>query len=102
MEKMVLGRVKVPHTFAIHTYTRPTICQYCKRLLKGLFRQGMQCKGRTPPQKSGLKTFGFILDDSDHLFFLIIRQIADSIATSDVLQRYQETVWGRWTLMEVS
>lgn len=48
MEKMVLGRVKVPHTFAIHTYTRPTICQYCKRLLKGLFRQGMQCKGGTP------------------------------------------------------
>uniref|UniRef100_A0A672RI14 protein kinase C n=1 Tax=Sinocyclocheilus grahami TaxID=75366 RepID=A0A672RI14_SINGR len=45
MEKMVLGRVKVPHTFVIHTYTRPTICQYCKRLLKGLFRQGMQCKG---------------------------------------------------------
>uniref|UniRef100_A0A8C4ZPH1 Serine/threonine-protein kinase n=1 Tax=Gadus morhua TaxID=8049 RepID=A0A8C4ZPH1_GADMO len=44
MEKMVLGRVKVPHTFAVHTYTRPTICQYCKRLLKGLFRQGMQCK----------------------------------------------------------
>uniref|UniRef100_A0A8C7MU95 Serine/threonine-protein kinase n=1 Tax=Oncorhynchus kisutch TaxID=8019 RepID=A0A8C7MU95_ONCKI len=44
MEKMVLGRVKVPHTFAIHTYTRPTICQYCKRLLKGLFRQGMQCR----------------------------------------------------------
>ncbi|TNM94452.1 hypothetical protein fugu_017211 [Takifugu bimaculatus] len=40
MEKMVLGRVKVPHTFSIHTYTRPTICQYCKRLLKGLFRQG--------------------------------------------------------------
>ncbi|XP_055029145.1 serine/threonine-protein kinase D3 isoform X2 [Misgurnus anguillicaudatus] len=44
MEKMVLGRVKVPHTFVIHNYTRPTICQYCKRLLKGLFRQGMQCK----------------------------------------------------------
>ncbi|XP_030629764.1 serine/threonine-protein kinase D3 [Chanos chanos] len=44
MEKMVLGRIKVPHTFVIHTYTRPTICQYCKRLLKGLFRQGMQCK----------------------------------------------------------
>nr|XP_015209823.1 PREDICTED: serine/threonine-protein kinase D3 isoform X4 [Lepisosteus oculatus] len=44
MEKMVLGRVKVPHTFVIHSYTRPTICQYCKRLLKGLFRQGMQCK----------------------------------------------------------
>uniref|UniRef100_A0A7N8YEK8 Protein kinase D3 n=1 Tax=Mastacembelus armatus TaxID=205130 RepID=A0A7N8YEK8_9TELE len=44
LDEMVLGRVKVPHTFAIHTYTRPTICQYCKRLLKGLFRQGMQCK----------------------------------------------------------
>lgn len=46
MEKMVLGRVKVPHTFSVHTYTRPTICQFCKRLLKGLFRQGMQCKGQ--------------------------------------------------------
>nr|XP_014342690.1 PREDICTED: serine/threonine-protein kinase D3 [Latimeria chalumnae] len=44
MEKMVMGRVKVPHTFVVHSYTRPTICQYCKRLLKGLFRQGMQCK----------------------------------------------------------
>ncbi|MGH0165917.1 UNVERIFIED_CONTAM: hypothetical protein FKN15_010908 [Acipenser sinensis] len=46
---MVLGRVKVPHTFAVHSYTRPTICQYCKRLLKGLFRQGMQCKERASP-----------------------------------------------------
>ncbi|CAN9507333.1 unnamed protein product [Ophioblennius macclurei] len=44
MEKLVLGRVKVPHTFSVHTYTRPTICQHCKRLLKGLFRQGLQCK----------------------------------------------------------
>uniref|UniRef100_A0A4W4F9H3 Serine/threonine-protein kinase n=1 Tax=Electrophorus electricus TaxID=8005 RepID=A0A4W4F9H3_ELEEL len=44
MDKLVLGRVKVPHTFNVHTYTRPTMCQYCKRLLKGLFRQGMQCK----------------------------------------------------------
>ncbi|XP_052475739.1 serine/threonine-protein kinase D3 [Carassius gibelio] len=44
MEKMVLGRVNVPHTFVIHTYTRPTICQFCKWLLKGLFRQGVQCK----------------------------------------------------------
>ncbi|RXM36095.1 Serine/threonine-protein kinase D3 [Acipenser ruthenus] len=49
MEKMVLGRVKVPHTFAVHSYTRPTICQYCKRLLKGLFRQGMQCKEPASP-----------------------------------------------------
>ncbi|MBN3325296.1 KPCD3 kinase, partial [Atractosteus spatula] len=49
MEKMVLGRVKVPHTFVIHSYTRPTICQYCKRLLKGLFRQGMQCKEPASP-----------------------------------------------------
>lgn len=46
---MVLGRVKVPHTFSIHTYTRPTICQLCKRLLKGLFRQGLQCKGGPGP-----------------------------------------------------
>ncbi|XP_034019891.1 protein kinase D4 [Thalassophryne amazonica] len=36
-------RVQVPHTFHIHSYTTPTVCQYCHRLLKGLFRQGLQC-----------------------------------------------------------
>ncbi|KAM9424531.1 protein kinase D4 isoform 2-T2 [Pholidichthys leucotaenia] len=34
---------QVPHTFHIHSYTKPTVCQYCYRLLKGLFRQGLQC-----------------------------------------------------------
>ena len=38
------GRIRIPHTFLIHSYTRPTICQYCKKLLKGLFKQGLQCK----------------------------------------------------------
>ncbi|XP_069578360.1 protein kinase D4 [Brachyistius frenatus] len=37
------GRAQVPHTFHIHSYTKPTVCQYCHRLLKGLFRQGQQC-----------------------------------------------------------
>ncbi|KAL4134739.1 hypothetical protein QTP88_006459 [Uroleucon formosanum] len=36
--------VKIPHTFVIHSYTRPTICQHCKKLLKGIYKQGMQCK----------------------------------------------------------
>ncbi|KAJ8280202.1 hypothetical protein GJAV_G00051760 [Gymnothorax javanicus] len=44
LDKILIHKVKVPHTFAIHSYTRPTVCQYCKRLLKGLFRQGLQCK----------------------------------------------------------
>jgi len=34
----------IPHTFSLHTYTRPTICGICKKLLKGLFKQGVQCK----------------------------------------------------------
>lgn len=38
-------RLLVPHTFHIHTYTKPTMCQHCHRLLKGLFRQGLQCSG---------------------------------------------------------
>ncbi|KAK6621589.1 Serine/threonine-protein kinase D1 [Polyplax serrata] len=38
------NRIKIPHTFALHSYTRPTICGYCKKLLKGLFKQGVQCK----------------------------------------------------------
>ncbi|XP_013882259.1 protein kinase D4 [Austrofundulus limnaeus] len=37
------SRPQVPHTFHIHSYTKPTVCQYCHRLLKGLFRQGLQC-----------------------------------------------------------
>lgn len=44
MEREYAGRVKVPHTFMVHNYTRPTVCQHCKKLLKGLFRQGVQCK----------------------------------------------------------
>ncbi|XP_068109988.1 serine/threonine-protein kinase D1 [Hyperolius riggenbachi] len=44
LDKFLLSKVKVPHTFVIHSYTRPTVCQYCKKLLKGLFRQGLQCK----------------------------------------------------------
>ncbi|KAJ8281827.1 hypothetical protein COCON_G00043460 [Conger conger] len=36
-------RPQVPHTFHIHTYAKPTACQHCFRVLKGLFRQGLQC-----------------------------------------------------------
>lgn len=36
--------VRIPHTFVVHSYTRPTVCQHCKKLLKGLFKQGLQCK----------------------------------------------------------
>ncbi|XP_023256761.1 serine/threonine-protein kinase D1-like, partial [Seriola lalandi dorsalis] len=46
LDKILLSKVKVPHTFLIHSYTRPTVCQHCKKLLKGLFRQGLQCKGQ--------------------------------------------------------
>ncbi|XP_044264350.1 serine/threonine-protein kinase D3 isoform X2 [Tribolium madens] len=44
VEKEMSSRVKIPHTFVLHTYTRPTVCQHCKKLLKGLFKQGLQCK----------------------------------------------------------
>ncbi|XP_077961704.1 protein kinase D4 [Gasterosteus aculeatus] len=38
-----MAGAQVPHTFHIHSYTKPTVCQHCHRLLKGLFRQGLQC-----------------------------------------------------------
>ncbi|KAG9342113.1 hypothetical protein JZ751_017111 [Albula glossodonta] len=38
LDKILIHKVKVPHTFAIHSYTRPTVCQYCKRLLRGLLQ----------------------------------------------------------------
>lgn len=47
MEVAAATRVKVPHTFQVHSYKKPTVCQHCKKLLKGLIRQGIQCRGRT-------------------------------------------------------
>ncbi|GLV43331.1 Protein Kinase D [Carabus blaptoides fortunei] len=44
VEKEMSGRMRIPHIFVLHSYTRPTICQYCKKLLRGLFKQGLQCK----------------------------------------------------------
>uniref|UniRef100_A0A0N5BBM6 protein kinase C n=1 Tax=Strongyloides papillosus TaxID=174720 RepID=A0A0N5BBM6_STREA len=44
MEVAEANRVKVPHTFQVHSYKKPTVCQHCKKLLKGLIRQGIQCR----------------------------------------------------------
>ena len=35
----------VPHCFYVHSYRSPTKCHICKRLLKGLVKQGYRCKG---------------------------------------------------------
>ncbi|CAJ0582176.1 unnamed protein product, partial [Mesorhabditis spiculigera] len=44
MEVAEATRVKVPHTFQVHSYKKPTVCQFCKKLLRGLIRQGIQCR----------------------------------------------------------
>lgn len=44
VEVELAGRIRVPHSFLIHSYKIPTVCQHCKKLLKGLFKQGLQCK----------------------------------------------------------
>uniref|UniRef100_A0A3Q2UJ86 protein kinase C n=1 Tax=Fundulus heteroclitus TaxID=8078 RepID=A0A3Q2UJ86_FUNHE len=64
LDKFLMTKVKVPHTFAVHSYTRPTVCQYCKRLLRGLFRQGLQCKGD--------------LTQPCHTFFLVLDMLSPS------------------------
>ncbi|KAL4707341.1 hypothetical protein ACJJTC_005270 [Scirpophaga incertulas] len=38
------GAGGIPHTFEVHSYTRPTVCRLCRRLLRGLFKQGLQCR----------------------------------------------------------
>lgn len=38
------NRLKIPHTFVLHTYTKPTKCQFCNKILVGVFKQGLQCK----------------------------------------------------------
>ncbi|KAJ6217177.1 hypothetical protein RDWZM_008334, partial [Blomia tropicalis] len=44
VEKELADRIRVPHTFVIHSYRLPTVCQFCKKLLCGIYRQGYQCK----------------------------------------------------------
>lgn len=44
MDKELANRIRIPHTLAVHSYAKPTVCQYCKKMLKGIFRQGLQCK----------------------------------------------------------
>ncbi|CAF1047019.1 unnamed protein product [Rotaria sordida] len=34
----------LPHCFYVHSYRSPTKCDICKRLLKGLVKQGYRCK----------------------------------------------------------
>ncbi|KAI3367580.1 hypothetical protein L3Q82_026207 [Scortum barcoo] len=66
LDKILLSKVKVPHTFLIHSYTRPTVCQHCKKLLKGLFRQGLQCKELlSPGAESDIVMVEGCLDDHD-------------------------------------
>ena len=38
------NRLKIPHTFVLHTYTKPTKCHFCNKLLVGVIKQGVQCK----------------------------------------------------------
>ena len=44
MDLHLANRLKIPHTFVLHTYTKPTKCHYCGKLLVGVFKQGLQCK----------------------------------------------------------
>ena len=45
-ELMFANQMKIPHTFVIHTYTQPTNCQFCKKMLVRVCREwlGVQCK----------------------------------------------------------
>jgi hypothetical protein len=43
-EKEATRHIRIPHTFVLHSYMRPTVCHFCRKLLKGIIKQGMQCK----------------------------------------------------------
>lgn len=44
VERELATRIRIPHTFQVHSYKVPTVCHFCKKLLTGLFKQGYQCK----------------------------------------------------------
>ena len=35
-EKILASKIQVPHTFAVHSYKKPTMCQMCKKLVSYL------------------------------------------------------------------
>lgn len=43
LERELAGSASGPHAFEARSYRLPTMCLHCKRLLKGLYHQGMQC-----------------------------------------------------------
>jgi len=44
VDQQMATRLKIPHTFVLHSYTKPTKCHYCNKILVGVFKQGVQCK----------------------------------------------------------
>ncbi|VDP29671.1 unnamed protein product [Schistosoma mattheei] len=44
-QQVIEKPLEVPHTFELRRSAKPIVCQNCHRLLHGLFRQGLQCKG---------------------------------------------------------
>merc|ERR1711971_1457423 len=44
VEVQMANRPKIPHTFVLHTFTKPTKCHFCNKLLVGVIKQGVQCK----------------------------------------------------------
>jgi len=58
LDVQMAQRIKIPHTFVIHTYTRPTKCFYCNKMLVGVYKQvrnGRVGSGKIP-LKWGIKT----------------------------------------------
>uniref|UniRef100_H2ZEV8 Uncharacterized protein n=1 Tax=Ciona savignyi TaxID=51511 RepID=H2ZEV8_CIOSA len=56
----------VSSSVSVHSYTRPTVCMQCKKLLRGFFKQGVQCKGMsylTLPRKTprSLRAIHYVL-----------------------------------------
>ncbi|TPP59396.1 Serine/threonine-protein kinase D1 [Fasciola gigantica] len=58
--------VEVPHTFELHRSAKPTVCQHCRKLLHGLFRQDCKlwvhkkCASLVPNNCEGEQ---FLMDD---------------------------------------
>ncbi|KAL5463755.1 hypothetical protein EMCRGX_G032685 [Ephydatia muelleri] len=44
IDRALLSRPQVPHTFFVHSFKKPTVCHHCKKLIKGVFRNGLKCK----------------------------------------------------------
>ncbi|ESO09465.1 hypothetical protein HELRODRAFT_168451 [Helobdella robusta] len=89
-----ISPANTPYNLKIHTYNVPTICDVCKKLLKGIFYQGYQCET--------LKTHFPFTKCSDKYYLTAQLDHKPSIDEVSKFFRDREEMLGAWYVGETN